>query len=238
MRCIGRADAVAHLADLQRRQQRRVAGEHADLAVAGGQHDLIDFDVDDLPFARDDGEIDLRREGRPSVSLRRLVLHLLGALQHVLDGALHVEGLLRDVVVLAFDDLAEAADRVGDLDVLALDAGELLGHVERLREEALDLAGAGDGELVFFRQLVDTENGDDVLQVLVRLQDAPCTAARGVVVLVADDARIENARGGGQRIDRGIDAELRDLRARGSWSRRGARTRWPARDRCRSSAGT
>ena len=29
-------------------------------------------------------------------------------------------------------------------------------------------------------------------------------------MLVADDARIENARGGSQRIDGGIDAELRD----------------------------
>ena len=29
-------------------------------------------------------------------------------------------------------------------------------------------------------------------------------------MLVADDARIENARGGSQRIDRGVDAQLRD----------------------------
>src|SRR3954453_21776337 len=57
-----RADAVAHLADPQRRQQGSVAGEHADLTVGRGQHDFIDFDVDDLPLARDDGEVDLGRK--------------------------------------------------------------------------------------------------------------------------------------------------------------------------------
>src|SRR5690242_13772233 len=64
------------------------------------------------------------------VSLRGFALHLLGLFEHLLDRALQQEGLLRNVVVLAFDDLAETADRVGDLHVLALDAGELLGHVE------------------------------------------------------------------------------------------------------------
>ena len=43
-----------------------------------------------------------------------------GALQHVLDGALHVERLLGNVVVLAFHDLLEAADGVRHLHVLAL----------------------------------------------------------------------------------------------------------------------
>ena len=37
----------------------------------------------------------------------------LGALKRVFDGALHVEGLLGNVVVLAGHDLLEAADRVG-----------------------------------------------------------------------------------------------------------------------------
>ena len=64
--------------------------------------------------------------------------------------------------------------------------------------------------LVLFRQLVDAENGDDVLQVLVLLQDG-LHGAGGVVVLVAEDARIENLGGRGERIDGGIDAELRDL---------------------------
>ena len=80
--------------------------------------------------------------------------------------------------MLAFDDFLEAADGVGQLHVLALEAGELLGHVERLREEALDLAGARDGELVFVGKLVDAENRDDVLQIFVALQNLPSRPAR------------------------------------------------------------
>jgi hypothetical protein len=51
-----------------------------------------------------------------------------------------------------------------------LNAGELLGDVERLAKEALDLAGAADDQLVLFAQLVHAEDGDDVLQVAVALQ--------------------------------------------------------------------
>jgi hypothetical protein len=52
-----------------------------------------------------------------------------------------------------------------------LHAGELFGHVEGLGEEALDLAGAGHGQAVFFGQFVHAQDGDDVLQFLVALQD-------------------------------------------------------------------
>ncbi|MEZ5287021.1 MAG: hypothetical protein R2712_19890 [Vicinamibacterales bacterium] len=92
----------------------------------------------------------------------------------------------------------------------ALAARELRGHEEGLREEPLNLAGAGHGAPVFLGQLVDAEDGDDVLQVLVALQDL-LHLARDVVVLVADDARIQDARAGRQRVHGGVDAELRDL---------------------------
>jgi hypothetical protein len=52
--------------------------------------------------------------------------------------------------VLAVEDFGEAFDGVADLDVFAFGAGEDFGHVEGLAEEALELAGAGDGELVVF----------------------------------------------------------------------------------------
>ena len=42
--------------------------------------------------------------------------------------------------MLAFDDLFERADGVGDFDVGAGDARKLLGHVEGLRKEFLHLA--------------------------------------------------------------------------------------------------
>src|SRR5260370_2094083 len=136
------------------------------------------------------------------------LFHLLCGGKNVFDAALQVEGLLGNVVVLAFDDLLEAADGVSNFDVRAGDAGEDLGDVEGLREEALHLAGARDGDLVLFRELVNTEDGDDVLQVLVALQDLLDTLG-DVVVFLTDAAGGKNARGGGQRIDGGVEPELR-----------------------------
>ena len=71
------------------------------------------------------------------------------------------------------------------------------------------LAGAVDGELLVLGKLVHAQDGDDVLQVLVLLQDL-LHADRHAVVLLADDFRVEGARGGLERVDRGVDAELGD----------------------------
>src|SRR6267142_3569979 len=64
--------------------------------------------------------------------------HLLRLREHVLDGADHVEGLLRDVVAFPGDDPLEGPDGVLQLHVLARRAGERLGDEEWLREETLD----------------------------------------------------------------------------------------------------
>jgi hypothetical protein len=55
------------------------------------------------------------------------------------------------VVIFAVDDSLERLHRVFDLHELAGDAGEDFGDVERLRQEALDLARAADDQLVVFR---------------------------------------------------------------------------------------
>src|SRR5215469_2344945 len=60
----------------------------------------------------------------------------------LVDGADHVEGLLRQRIELAADDALEAADRLVERDDLAVLSGEHLGDVERLRQEALHLARA------------------------------------------------------------------------------------------------
>ena len=129
---------------------------------------------------------------------------------HVLDGAGHVEGLLGDVVQLAFDQHLEAADGVFHLDVAALQAGELLGHEERLRKVLLDFARARHRLLVFFAQLFDAQDGDDVLQVFVALQDG-LDRARHIVVLLAQYARVEDARERLQRVHRRVEAQLGHL---------------------------
>ncbi len=87
--------------------------------------------------------------------------------------------------------------------------GEDFRHVEGLRQEALDLAGAGHGELVLFRQLVHPQDGDDVLERLVALQD-PLHLTGDLVMLLADDLRVHETRGGVERVHGRIDALFRD----------------------------
>src|SRR3712207_2858274 len=101
----------------------------------------------------------------------------------------HVERLLWQIVVLALDDLLEGADVVLHLHELALHARELLGHEERLREEALYPACPVDDDLVLLGELLHTEDVDDVLQLLVALHDVLHPLGH-LVVLISDDARI------------------------------------------------
>src|SRR6476620_933861 len=148
-----------------------------------------------------------RLHGPTSGSLGDLGGEFLGLGYRLLDGADHVEGLLWQMVVLAVAEPLEALDGVGEVDELAGRAGEHFGDVERLRQEALDLAGARHGDLVLFRELVHAENGDDVLEPLVALQYL-LHAPRHGVVLFAHDQRREHARSGIERVDGGIDALL------------------------------
>src|SRR5919202_4693189 len=136
-------------------------------------------------------------------------LALVRGLDDLVDAALHEERRLGQLVVLAVDDLAERAHGLVDRDIRAGRAGERLGDVERLRQEALDLARALHRDLVLVGELVDAEDRDDVLQLLVALQDL--LDARGdLVVLLADDVRLEDRRRRVERIDGGVDALLGD----------------------------
>src|SRR6266702_6558989 len=56
---------------------------------------------------------------------------------------------------------------------------------------------------------MNTENGDDVLQVFVALQHFLDTASN-IVVFFTDHLWIEQTAGGGQRINGGIDTLLKD----------------------------
>src|ERR671925_995453 len=139
-------------------------------------------------------ETSKRRLGSFGLLLSLLGLLLAAAadalrlLDRLLDRPDHVEGLLGQVVVLAVEDLGEALDRVLELHVLARRAGELLGDEVRLREKALDLPRPRHDEPVLVGELVDAEDGDDVLQVLVALEDL-LDARRRPVVVVGDDPR-------------------------------------------------
>src|SRR4030095_6586660 len=117
---------------------------------------------------------------------------MISALPDLLDAALHVKVVFRDIVVLAVEDLLERAHRVPDRHLPSFASREHLRRAERLAEETLNLARTEDGLFVFWRQLVHPEDRDDVLEVLESLQHL-LHAASGVVVLLSDDLRGEGA---------------------------------------------
>src|SRR5690606_25085107 len=91
--------------------------------------------------------------------------------------------------------------------VFAGAAGEHFCHEEGLGQKALDFTGAGDHQLIFFRELVHAENGNDVLQLFVALQYRLNTAGN-VVVLVTDNQRVEQTGRGVQWIYRRVNTQL------------------------------
>ena len=76
-----------------------------------------------------------------------------------------------------------------------------------MREEPLDLPGPGDGDLVLLRELVHSQDGDDVLQGLVILEDL-LDAARDLVVVHADDVGVHDPGRGVEGVDGGVDSQL------------------------------
>src|SRR4051795_9537194 len=127
-------------------------------------------------------------------------LELLGLGEHALHATDVEERLLRHVVELALVERLEALDGLLDRHVDAGKAGEDLADEERLREEPLDLAGPGHDDLVLLGELVETEDGDDVLELLVPLQDL-LRAAGHPVVLLAHDLGREDVRRRRERVD-------------------------------------
>src|SRR4051794_41017194 len=96
---------------------------------------------------------------------------LAGLALDVLDATTHEERLLGEVVVLALGQRLERGEGLLERDERALEAGEGLRDEGVLGQEPLDPARALDQDLVLLRQLVDAQDGDDVLEVLVALED-------------------------------------------------------------------
>src|SRR5258708_17440426 len=82
-----------------------------------------------------------------------LLLHRFALLPRFVDRADHVESLLRQVVVLAFQDLLESAHRLADRYRLALAPVEPLCDVEWVPQEPLVLARPAHGLLSLARPL-------------------------------------------------------------------------------------
>jgi hypothetical protein len=118
----------------------------------------------------------------------------------------HVEGRFGVFVTSASEEGAEAIDSALEVDEHTWVTSEDLGHVEWLGEETFDLTGTSDGQLILFGEIVHTENGDDILEGSVVL-DQLLDATGAVVMDLTDDGWVEHTRGGVKRIDGRVDTE-------------------------------
>jgi hypothetical protein len=82
--------------------------------------------------------------------------------------------------------------------------------VKGLGKETLDLAGPGNSQPVFFGEFVHAEDRDDILQRFIGLEHA-LDIARHLIVVLADDPRVEQPGSRVERVDRRINTELGDL---------------------------
>ncbi len=97
----------------------------------------------------------------------------------------HGEGSLRILVEFTAEQCFKAADGVLKRYIAPFQTGKLLGNRERLREILLHAAGTIDNAAVVCTKLLHTEDGDDVLQFAVTLQQLLC-AACGLVMPLTD----------------------------------------------------
>src|ERR1700722_6284450 len=117
----------------------------------------------------------------------------------LIDAADHVQCALRVVLEFVPQNALTAIERILTAHQLALDAAELFRGKERLRQETLQQARAPDDLAVLGRELLESEHGDDVLQILVLRQRAP-DLLRQVVMSFADDARRSHRGSGLQQV--------------------------------------
>merc|ERR1719507_456671 len=95
---------------------------------------------------------------------------LLSLRHDLVNVANHVEGTLGQVIVLAAKDFLESGDGLGNGDKLARVVGEHLSDLEGLGQEPLNLPRPRDLDLVLLRQLIHTQDSNDILKGLVVLQ--------------------------------------------------------------------
>jgi len=79
--------------------------------------------------------------------------------------------------------------------------------MEWLGQELLSLTGTGDSQLVFFGQIVHTENSNDILEGSVVLEQLLHTTS-SVVVNLANNGWVEHTRRGVQWVHSWVDTEL------------------------------
>merc|ERR1712241_560734 len=111
------------------------------------------------------------------------------------------------MIVFSRETFCETSNSLFHGDQLAGMACEYLGDLERLRKETLDLTCTCYGKLVFFRQLVHTQNSNNILKGLVILQDL-LDSTSNFVMFLANNVRVHDTRSGIKGISSRIDTQF------------------------------
>ena len=114
-----------------RRNQRRMTGQHTEIPLGARHHHHLDHFREQQTLGGDQIELYALRH-RIRRSSGRLGRHLLRLGDGFFDLAYHIKGALGQVVVITGDDSLEAFDRVFEIDQGTGGAGENFGDKERL----------------------------------------------------------------------------------------------------------
>ena len=125
---------------------------------------------------------------------------------HFIDTAFHEESPFILRIIFPIQDFSKPADRFRKRHIFARCTGKGFGDRERLREEPLDLASSLDKLFIFVRKLFNAEDGDNILQVFIALQDAT-SFIRHAVVFLADYLWCQCGRARLKRINGWIDTQ-------------------------------
>ena len=116
----------------------------------------------------------------------------LGLLFYFFNRSDHVECLLGHIVVLSFDNSLESFYCICGLDIFAGLTCKGFCNMERLAQEPLEFPCPCNNYLVIFRQFLDTEDCDDVLEPFISLQGLLDISGNRIMIF-ADDLWIKNS---------------------------------------------
>lgn len=104
----------------------------------------------------------------------------------------------------------ETGNALLQIHVLARGTGEHFSNMERLAQEPLNFSSTSNSQLVIFTEFIHSQNGDNILKVLVILKNFLYSTS-SIVVFLSQDMWGEHTRSRIKRIDSRIDAKLGDL---------------------------
>ena len=112
-------------------------------------------------------------------------------------------GYSHDIYLETFDTLLQ-------LNILSRCTRENFSNMERLAKEPLNLPSTSDRQLVIFAELIHSQNGNNILQILVILKNLLNTTS-SIVVLLTQNMWGQHSGCGVERIDGRINTKLRNL---------------------------